>query len=269
MGEPENSLPDIFVSEPAQAGIVGRMPSLMSVSAYGLGHLGSWAVLFLAKLGIRDFTLNDFDILEERNISGSVYERAQVGMAKTAAMKQILDRHIYDISHEEVLNNLSGVNKVSIGYMIGTYDNLGFPYQPFCDFYILATDDAESRKLIAETIYEHWDLSRHHPMFKDMNPMLIDIRSAGPRLSIMNLPILDNELRIRYLKELDRLAEEPGDIACNEANIIQVPAFVGAVVAQIVTSVIKGVVKYKWWQGSLETLDTHPMILPVEENLPL
>jgi hypothetical protein len=265
----DDNHPDIFVAEPAQAGIVGKMPTLMSVAIYGLGHLGSLVAWTLSKLGVRDFSLNDFDTLEERNISGSIYERAQIGMSKTGAMRQILVRQIYNTSSESPLNNISGVNKISIGYMVGTYDNLGFPYQPFCDFYILATDGAESRKWISETIFEHWDLSKHHPMFADMNPMIIDVRSAGPKVSIMNLPVLDDELRVRYLKELDRLAEEPGEIACDEANIIQVSSFVGAVVAQIVTSVIKGNVQYKWWQGSLETLDTHPFILPVEENLPM
>jgi len=259
--------PDIFQPAPAQAGIVGRAPNLKSLCIYGLGHLGSWIALALTKLGVRDIALNDFDSLEFRNISGSVYTRRDVGQEKAVALLQILREEIYNID-EEPLANIQGVGRVSLGYMIGNFRNFGFPYQPHADFYVVATDNAWSRKLIAQTIFKNWDLTKHCKFVKDMNPCLIDVRSAGPKLTVLNLPIKDMSIRKRYLKELDNLDKEPGDIPCNEANIIQVPLFVSAVVAQIVTSFCKGVEMYKMWTGSMETLETFPYVMDLDLHLP-
>lgn len=258
---------DLFNPAPAQSGIVGRGPNLKSLTVYGLGHLGSWVTLALTKLGIRDITLNDFDNLEFRNISGSAFSRHQVGQAKTTAMINILRQEMYNLD-EEPLANIHGGGSVSLGYMIGNYRNFGFPYQPHSDFYVIATDDAMSRSRIAKTIFKNWDLTKHISHLRDMNPVLIDVRSAGAKLTVLNLPVLDENIRKRYLKELENLAAEPGDIPCNEANIIQVPMMVAAICAQIVTSFCKGVELYKMWTGSLETLETYPYAIDLDLHLP-
>lgn len=260
-------IPDLFVSAPAQSGIVGRMPALKSAVVYGLGHLGSWAALALAKLGVRDITLNDFDNLEFRNISGSVYTRWDLGMSKTEAMVQILRQEVYNREQEPLANVFGGGNK-SLGYIVGNYRTFGFVYQPPADFYILATDNAWSRKRIAETIFKTWDMTKHNPRLEGVNPVLIDIRSAGTKLTVLNLPVLDEKLRNRYLLELTNLAEEPGDIPCNEANIIQVPLYISSLVAQIVTSFCKGVEMYKMWTGDLATLETTPYSMDIDLHLP-
>lgn len=260
-------IPNLFDSAPAQSGIVGRMPTLKSVVVYGLGHLGSWIALALAKLGIRDITLNDFDELEFRNVSGSVYNRWNLGATKSEAMLNILRQEMYNRDHEPLANIFGGGNK-SLGYMVGNYRNFGFTYQPPADFYILATDNAWSRKKIAEIIFKTWDLTKHISRLKDMKPTLIDARSAGTKLTVLNLPILNKEIQERYLVELTKLAEEPGDIPCNEANIIQVPLYISAIVAQIVTSFCKGVEDYKMWTGDLGTLNTTPYSMPLDLHLP-
>lgn len=260
-------IPDLFEMAPAQAGIVGRMPTLKSVAIYGLGHLGSWVGLALAKLGIKDITLNDFDTLEFRNVSGSVYNRRNLGIPKTEAMMSILQQEMYAADQEPLANIFGGGNK-SLGYVNGNFRTFGFTFQTPADFYILATDNAWSRKKIAETIYKTWDMTKHISQLKGMNPVIIDVRSAGTKMTVINLPILDDELRERYLLELQNLAEEPGDIPCNEANIIQVPLYIASLVAQIVTSFCKGVEDYKMWTGDLGTLATAPYSMPIELHLP-
>ena len=260
-------IPDIFQPAPAQEGIVGRTPTLKSAAVYGLGHLGSWIALALVKLGLRDITLNDFDFLETRNISGSVYNQAMVGQEKSIAMMHILNQEIYTPS-QQPLANICGSGNKSLGYVSGNYRTFGFNYQTPADFYILATDNAWSRKRIAETIYKTWDMTKHISFLKEMNPVIIDVRSAGTKLTVLNLPVLDVEIRERYLLELQKLADEPGDIPCNEANIIQVPLMIASIVAQIVTSFCKGVVEYKMWTGDLETLKTSPYSMDLDLHLP-
>jgi molybdopterin/thiamine biosynthesis adenylyltransferase len=233
------------------------------VAIYGLGHLGSWVAMACAKLGIRLIHLFDFDTVELRNISGSVYEMPDIGKAKSVALRDHLLRQIIDLDKEFVPTTVFG-DKSSMGY--ASRFTSGFPYQPFCNFYILATDNAESRKKIAETIFKHWDIVGH--MRPNMKPVLIDVRSAGPKLTVLNISIKDETMRERYLRELDRLVEEPGDIACNASNIIQVPFFVSALVSQIITSFVRGEEEYKVWQGSLLDLTTYPFSLQVEEFLP-
>jgi hypothetical protein len=261
------TIPDIFVSAPAQSGIVGRIPTLKSVTVYGLGHLGSWVILSLAKLGIRDITLNDFDSLEQRNVSGSIYNTQELGMVKTEVILHRLQAEMFERGQEQLANIFGSANR-SLGYAVGNYRNFGFTYQPPSDFYIIATDNAWSRKRIAETIFKTWDMTKHMKRLQGINPVLIDIRSAGAKMTVLNLPILDKELRERYLVELTNLAAEPGDIPCNEANIIQVPMYISAIVAQIVTSFCKGVERYKMWTGSLETLDTVPYCMDLDLHLP-
>jgi len=260
-------IPDIFDTAPAQAGIVGRIPTLKSVAVYGLGHLGSWAALALAKLGVRDITLNDFDTLEFRNISGSVYNRTVLGLPKTEAMMRILQQEMFP-QNQEPLANIFGAGNRSLGYVNGNFRTFGFTFQTPADFYILATDNAWSRKRIAEMIYKTWDMTKHIAQLKGMNPVIIDVRSAGTKLTVLNLPVLDNELRPRYLLELENLAAEPGDIPCNEANIIQVPLYIAAITAQIVTSFCKGVEDYKMWTGDLGTLKTTPYSMDIDLHLP-
>jgi len=262
-----DQVPDIFQPAPAQEGIVGRTPTLKSAAVYGLGHLGSWIALALVKLGIRDITINDFDYLEARNISGSVYNIRQIGLEKSVAMMQILNQEIYPAT-QEPLANVSGGGNRSLGYVNGNFRTFGFTYQTPADFYILATDNAWSRKRIAETIYKTWDMTKHISFLKGMNPVIIDVRSAGTKLTVLNLPVLDESIKKRYLLELQRLADEPGDIPCNEANIIQVPLMIASIVAQIVTSFCKGVEEYKMWTGDLGTLKTSPYSMTLDLHLP-
>lgn len=60
------------------------------VHVIGAGATGSWLVLMLAKLGIKDIHVWDFDIIEEHNIPNQAFAPIQVGQNKVEAIHDIV-----------------------------------------------------------------------------------------------------------------------------------------------------------------------------------
>lgn len=59
------------------------------VHLVGVGATGSWVAIMLAKLGVKDIHVWDFDILEEHNICNQGYETHQIGWRKTEAVTEM------------------------------------------------------------------------------------------------------------------------------------------------------------------------------------
>lgn len=57
------------------------------VHIIGAGATGSWLALMLAKLGIKDITVYDFDKVEEHNLPNQFYDEADVGEFKIKALR--------------------------------------------------------------------------------------------------------------------------------------------------------------------------------------
>lgn len=83
------------------------------ITIIGAGATGSWVALALAKLGIQDITVYDFDVIEEHNIANQAYALYDVGDTKVKALyhqiKNITETQIK--IHEEKFTNqrLSGI----------------------------------------------------------------------------------------------------------------------------------------------------------------
>ena len=60
------------------------------VTVIGAGATGSWLVLQLAKLGISNITVWDFDVVEEHNIPNQLFGLQDVGQFKTIALQGII-----------------------------------------------------------------------------------------------------------------------------------------------------------------------------------
>jgi hypothetical protein len=56
------------------------------VTIIGAGATGSWLVMMLAKLGIQDITVYDFDIVEEHNVPNQLYGIFDIGKPKVTAL---------------------------------------------------------------------------------------------------------------------------------------------------------------------------------------
>lgn len=63
------------------------------VTVIGAGATGSWLVLQLAKLGITDITVYDFDHVEEHNVPNQLFGLQHVGMPKVDALAQIIKEY--------------------------------------------------------------------------------------------------------------------------------------------------------------------------------
>ena len=55
------------------------------VHVIGCGATGSWVALLLAKLGVKDLHLWDFDLVEEHNLPNQAFELLDVGRSKVSA----------------------------------------------------------------------------------------------------------------------------------------------------------------------------------------
>jgi molybdopterin/thiamine biosynthesis adenylyltransferase len=62
------------------------------VTVIGAGATGSWLVLQLAKLGISDITVWDFDHVEEHNVPNQLFDLSDVGELKVDALADHIKR---------------------------------------------------------------------------------------------------------------------------------------------------------------------------------
>ena len=60
------------------------------VTIVGGGALGSWLALSLAKLGIEDITVYDFDVVEEHNIPNQAFGLGDIGYSKVSSLYQLI-----------------------------------------------------------------------------------------------------------------------------------------------------------------------------------
>lgn len=63
------------------------------VTVIGAGATGSWLVLELAKLGISNITVYDFDVVEEHNIPNQIFGLRHVGLPKVLALQSIIEEY--------------------------------------------------------------------------------------------------------------------------------------------------------------------------------
>jgi len=63
----------------------------LPVHVIGCGATGSWVAMILAKLGVKDIHIWDFDIVEEHNIPNQLFAMSDIGKLKTdACMENML-----------------------------------------------------------------------------------------------------------------------------------------------------------------------------------
>jgi len=99
------------------------------ITIIGAGATGSWLTLALAKLGIEDITIWDFDTVEEHNIANQAFELQDIGKSKVEAIKELV--------------------KINTNIEINTY-NIRFTNQRLAGIIFLMVDSMEERKKIWE-----------------------------------------------------------------------------------------------------------------------
>lgn len=80
------------------------------VHVIGAGATGSWLTLILAKLGVKDITVYDFDVIEEHNLPNQFYGPKAIGKTKVEALKKAVYQQtgtVIRIENQKVDGNIS------------------------------------------------------------------------------------------------------------------------------------------------------------------
>jgi len=97
------------------------------VTIAGCGAIGSWTSLFLAKMGVRMFSLFDFDIIEEHNRSTQLWEARDVKRYKATVLRRLLHRHgatAWDNKKKIMKRNIEGIFwGVNVDPIVCSFDN--------------------------------------------------------------------------------------------------------------------------------------------------
>ena len=161
------------------------------VHIIGVGAVGSFIALTLAKLGLQKLTIWDFDTVEETNVANQVYTQKDVGKLKTEALKQ----HLLDNNSDmEVIckdrytsQNLKGiifltVDSINLRYKILT----NLQYNPFIEFVVDGRIGLEKGQVIS-TVWSLTNLVKNHIALSDFDDSQSDapVSACGTTLSVM------------------------------------------------------------------------------------
>jgi sulfur carrier protein ThiS adenylyltransferase len=108
------------------------------VGIAGAGGLGSNSAVALARSGIGTLVLSDFDVVEKENLYRQYYFADQIGMMKTIALKENINRinpNVSLIVHQTKLNR-ENIPDIFSG----------------CNVIIEALDDSDMKEMLIETI---------------------------------------------------------------------------------------------------------------------
>lgn len=79
------------------------------VGVVGVGAVGSYLMLFLAKLGVRNISIYDHDVVSIENVGTSLYGKKHVGMKKVEACEEIIRDLSDDIRVTPVFGRIEDV----------------------------------------------------------------------------------------------------------------------------------------------------------------
>ena len=159
----------------------------LEISIVGCGSVGSFTTLALAKMGMKNFSLWDFDKVKNHNLPNQFFMEKHINSDKTKALINLVHSFTSDVK----LKNKGKLTKDSI---------------IISDVVILTTDTMASRKLAYEKS-------------KLISRYLIDARMGGQVMVIYTVDLKNPEQVKDYEKTLhsDKEAE---DIKCTERSII-------------------------------------------------
>lgn len=107
-----------------QLDIINPASLVYPITCIGLGGIGSFTANTLRRMGFKDFTLYDHDLVESHNVPCQDYDESDVGLPKVVALAQRMDKCFNDqkdikTRHEKFENQplegivISGVDSMS------------------------------------------------------------------------------------------------------------------------------------------------------------
>lgn len=214
------------------------------IMVIGVGSIGSYATLALAKLGFQNILVIDDGIVEEENIAPQLYKLTDIGRPKVDALqstiKQMTGTVIRTHNGRFEVGDNGHINTV-ISTAMGLANNQGKienKYSPWTT--IMACDSMSARKASFKYIKEQWsDYHKDH---------YIDARMAIEFLTLYSFT-LNPENNVSY--ELTLFSDEDAvQEACTNKAIAYTSAIAGSLIAKNVLDLYKG----KHNKGNLRTI---------------
>lgn len=91
------------------------------ITVIGAGATGSFVVLQLAKLGLKNIEVWDFDVVEEHNVPNQLFGLQHIGLPKVEALRDIVKEYT---GTEIAIKNEAFTNQRLIGYVFLMVDSM-------------------------------------------------------------------------------------------------------------------------------------------------
>jgi sulfur carrier protein ThiS adenylyltransferase len=112
--------------------------SKFRVGIAGAGGLGSNCAVALARCGVGTLVIDDFDVIEERNLNRQYYFTDQIGLMKTVALKENIahiNPEVFVIIHQKKLDRIN-ITEIYSG----------------CNIIVEALDSPVMKEMLIETV---------------------------------------------------------------------------------------------------------------------
>lgn len=193
-------------------------PDLLTkrILVIGAGGIGSWTVLALAKMGCKDITVMDFDLVSIQNLNSQVYGWQEVGRTKCEALADTVNTLV------------SSPDNPAEGYLINTLETRWEPGMELkYEIVISALDDMETRTKLWEDIKK--------------NPYILyylDGRMGGEFYRIYTIDLTNGTLDLykKYEKTLvsaDKVDPTPCTEKAVAYNVLGIASIMGDLVKKI------------------------------------
>lgn len=182
----------------------------------GLGGIGSFAAVSLAKLGLPTLTLIDFDTVEPHNVPNQFYSVDQVGLPKSLAIANTCET-VSDIHPIPVVSSFSDA--------VAPSNDDPYVHTPL----IISGLDSMSARL------DIWDGIKMRPRTK----LYLDARIAGQLMMIYAV----NPMNIDDIDRYERTLHSDDDAVpapCTERGVIDVGMVVGGLITRLARSFYAG-----------------------------
>lgn len=159
-----------------QTGIVD--PALLTSKQFliiGAGSVGSLLTFCLAKMGVNNISVIDYDKVEAANIPNQLYRVKDIGQPKVNCLK-------------EIIKGFTGTDIIILNHKIE--EDTELKELALNTIVILTVDNIETRKIVYNKI-------------KELPLILIDCRMGGEGYSIQIANLENEEERVNYEKSLE------------------------------------------------------------------
>lgn len=170
----------------------------MKVFMLGAGSIGSFAAISMAKMGIINCSIVDFDSVEIHNQANQIYNWHQAGKLKISCLKSIIDQY-----------SKNNWNWNFTKDKLDTIENVS-QYANGCNIIISAVDNMDARQLLFNYCIEK----------ASSIDMFIDARIGAVQSECYAIqPFMPEEVEEFTKNNLDNSSTMP-DIKCTEKSII-------------------------------------------------